>query len=76
LLYLNDDFSGGETWFKGGLTLRGRAGDAIVFRNLTDDGQVDRRTEHAGLPVTAGVKWLATRWIRQHPFDPWAGPGG
>ncbi|WP_375272507.1 2OG-Fe(II) oxygenase [Sphingomonas sp.] len=76
LLYLNDDFAGGETWFKNGLTLRGRAGDAIVFRNLTDDGHVDRRTEHAGLPVTAGVKWLATRWIRQRSFDPWSGQGG
>ena len=76
LLYLNDDFSGGETWFKSGPTLRGRAGDAIVFSNLTTGGQVDRRTEHAGLPVTAGTKWLATRWIRQQPFDPWGGQGG
>lgn len=76
LLYLNDDFTGGETWFKGGLTLRGRTGDAIVFRNLTADGQVDRRTEHAGLPVTSGTKWLATRWIRQRAFDPWSGQGG
>ena len=75
LLYLNDAFAGGETWFKGGLTLRGRTGDAIVFRNL-DDGQIDRRTEHAGLPVTSGTKWLATRWIRQRSFDPWSGQGG
>ena len=76
LLYLNDDFTGGETWFKGGPTLRGRTGDAIVFRNLTDDGQIDRRAEHAGLPITAGTKWLATRWIRQRAFDPWSGQGG
>ncbi len=75
LLYLNDAFVGGETWFKGGTTVRGRAGDAVVFRNLTDDGAIDRRTEHAGLPVTDGVKWLATRWIRQHAFDPWSGQG-
>lgn len=76
LLYLNDDFAGGETWFKSGPTMRGRAGDAIVFRNLMEDGQVDRRTEHAGLPVTTGVKWLATRWIRQRAFDPWSGQSG
>lgn len=75
LLYLNDDFTGGETWFKDGLTVRGGVGDAIVFRNLSDDGRIDRRTEHAGLPVTAGVKWLATRWIRQRAFDPWDGQG-
>lgn len=76
LLYLNDAFAGGETWFKGELTLRGRTGDAIVFRNLDDDGLIDRRTEHAGLPVTSGTKWLATRWIRQRSFDPWSGQGG
>ena len=76
LLYLNDAFAGGETWFKGGLTVRGRIGDAIVFRNLDGDGQIDRRTEHAGLPVTSGTKWLATRWIRERAFDPWSGQGG
>jgi len=23
---------------------------------------------HAGLPVTHGVKWMASRWIRSEPY--------
>ena len=72
LVYLNQGFAGGETRFlANGLTVSARAGDAIVFRNVLPDGQPDRRSEHAGLPVTQGSKWLATRWIRAAPYDPW-----
>jgi prolyl 4-hydroxylase len=72
LAYLNSGYSGGETLFdRLGISFRGEAGDALVFRNLTSDGAGDFRTRHAGLPVTDGVKWLASRWIRQHPYSPW-----
>lgn len=72
LIYLNDGFEGGETLFPElGLRITARAGDAIMFRTLDGSGQPDTRLRHAGLPVTRGVKWLATRWIRQHPIDPW-----
>ncbi len=72
LLYLNDGFAGGETYFKhNDLHVKARAGDAILFRNTQDDGALDPASQHAGLPVRAGVKWLATRWIREQPFDVW-----
>ncbi len=71
LVYLNDNFEGGETRFPSAdLTIRGRAGDAILFRNLGRDGRPDRTSLHAGLPVTSGTKLIASRWIRQHPFEP------
>ena len=71
LVYLNDDYEGGETAFPQlGLTVRGRVGDALVFENAFADGRGDPRMEHAGLPVVRGMKWLATRWIRARPFDP------
>lgn len=74
LVYLNGDFEGGETRFTEiGLTARGKAGDALIFRNILTDGRPDGRTRHAGLPVTSGTKWLATRWIRQAPYSPWDG---
>lgn len=72
LVYLNEDYVGGETVFPElGLSVRGRAGDALVFRNTGADGLGDPRSRHAGLPVTSGTKWLATRWIRRRPYHPW-----
>lgn len=65
LLYLNDAYEGGETHFPElGITVRGAVGDLLIFRNLTADQMPDPRMTHAGLPVTRGEKWLATRWIR------------
>ena len=75
LIYLNQGFGGGETAFPDhDLLVRPAIGDAIVFHNTHDDGTLDPRMRHAGLPVTRGIKWLATRWIRARPFDPWRGP--
>ena len=75
LIYLNEGYIGGETTFEAsGLTVAGRGGAALWFSNVTPDGAPDPRTRHAGLPVSQGVKWLATRWIRARPFDVWTGP--
>ncbi len=65
LLYLNDDYEGGETHFPElDVTVRGQVGDLLIFHNLDADGMPDSRMIHAGLPIVAGEKWLATRWIR------------
>jgi len=72
LLYLNQGFTGGETAFPDlNLTITPRIGDAILFDNADDAGTPYPRSRHAGLPVTRGYKWLATRWIRARPLDPW-----
>jgi prolyl 4-hydroxylase len=71
LVWLGDDYEGGETDFpEAGLRLRYPAGDAILFRNVGDDGARDPAAAHAGLPVTKGEKLIASRWIRQRPFEP------
>lgn len=76
LLYLNQGFGGGETRFTAnGLTVKPGAGDAILFDNVTPDGRIDPSSRHAGLPVTKGAKWLATRWIRAKPYNPWTDHG-
>jgi len=68
LIYLNDDLEGGETDFpKIGLKFRGRAGEALIFSNVTADGAGDLNTLHAGLPPTRGEKWLLSQWIRNKP---------
>jgi len=71
LIALNGGFEGGATEFPDlGLALRGRPGDALLFRNVGEDGRPDRRTLHAGAPVISGVKLIASRWIREHPPAP------
>ena len=68
LVYLNDDFEGGETEFLAtGLKVKGRKGDGLLFRNADDSGRPDPNAQHAGLPPTKGAKLLASRWIRQRP---------
>ncbi|MEG3165996.1 2OG-Fe(II) oxygenase [Sphingomonas sp. PB2P19] len=75
LVYLNDGFGGGATYFVGNaLRVTPRTGSAIIFDNVTAAGAVDPTTQHAGEPVTHGTKWLATRWIRARAFDVWTGP--
>ena len=65
LIYLNEDFEGGETRFlQLGIDHRGMTGDAIVFGNLGPGRMPDPRTQHAGLPPSSGVKWLFSQWIR------------
>jgi len=65
LIYLNEDFEGGETDFPAlRLSYRGKAGEALLFGNVDAAGQPDERTQHAGCPPTSGEKWLFSQWVR------------
>jgi hypothetical protein len=65
-VYLNDVEAGGETEFMlADVKIAPKAGAAVVFDNLKQDGSPDADSLHAGLPVERGVKWLATLWLRQ-----------
>lgn len=65
LVYLNDDFTGGETYFpEVSLTITPKAGTALLFRNLDDDMSMIPQSLHAGLPVQSGVKYACNIWIR------------
>ena len=71
LIYLNEDFEGGETDFsKIGLRYRGRVGDAIFWANCDMEGRPDPMSLHAGLPPATGEKWILSQWIRDRvPAD-------
>ena len=69
LIWLNDDYDGGETDFPDvAVRVKGGVGDLLLFHNVTGDGLPDQRMIHAGLPVTSGVKWMASRWIRGRDY--------
>ena len=71
LLYLNDDYRGGETAFiKSGLKVKASKGDVLLFANTSADGKRDDMAEHAGLPVTQGIKYILSRWIRAERWAP------
>jgi prolyl 4-hydroxylase len=62
IMYLNTPAAGGGTQFPGlGLTVTARRGTALYF--AYEGG--DPGSLHAGLPVTQGEKWIATKWLRE-----------
>jgi prolyl 4-hydroxylase len=67
--YLNDVPGGGETIFPhAGLTVGPIRGNAVYFEYCNSRGQVDAASLHGGAPVSAGEKWVVTKWMRQRPF--------
>ncbi len=68
-VYLNAVEAGGETEFAHtGLRIAPAPGRAVIFDNLLADGAPDPDTQHAGLPVIRGEKWLTTLWIRERRY--------
>lgn len=65
LVYLNDDYAGGETEFPElGVRHKGRRREALYFTNALPDGRPDPRMVHAGRPPTRGEKWVMTQFVR------------
>jgi prolyl 4-hydroxylase len=66
VMYLNTPEAGGGTAFPEiGLTVTALRGAAVYFAYDTGD----TASLHAGLPVLKGEKWIATKWLRERPFQ-------
>ncbi|MCA8885325.1 MAG: 2OG-Fe(II) oxygenase [Hyphomonadaceae bacterium] len=66
LVYLNDDYEGGETVFpRLSWGYKGGTGDALMFWNLAESGDREGLSIHAGAPVLNGQKIILSQWIRQ-----------
>jgi hypothetical protein len=65
LVYLNDDYEGGETDFPD-LHLRYHGGRraGLFFTNALPNGEADLRMVHAGLPPKDKEKWIMSQFIR------------
>jgi prolyl 4-hydroxylase len=73
LTYLNENFDGGETAFPElDISFKGKTGDSLLFANTDENGNGIPSSLHAGCPVQNGEKWLATLWVREKAFWPWA----
>jgi prolyl 4-hydroxylase len=65
ILYLNEGFKGGETFFPElGLKVIPEKG-SVLFFDYKYSYETNKKTLHAGLPVIEGTKYIATFWIRQ-----------
>jgi prolyl 4-hydroxylase len=65
LVYLNDDYEGGETNFpRLGFNHKGRRGEGLFFVNALPDMQPDLRMLHSGEAPTRGEKWIVSQFIR------------
>lgn len=68
-MYLNDGYQGGSTFFpRLQIEVKGRRGDMLHFHNLQANGLGHKDSLHAGVPVTAGEKWLLSQWIRSEAY--------
>jgi len=78
LIYLNDDFEGGETDFKElNQSFKPVKNSAIVFHPLDKDNKkCHPKALHAGMPVKSGTKYICNIWIREETYrydiDTWS----
>jgi len=68
LMWLNDDYEGGELEFvKVGFSYKGRAGDGLFFASMRE-GKPDSKSLHGAGPITRGEKFILSQWIHDRPF--------
>ena len=64
LIYLNDDYKGGETDFPElHRRVKPARGKGVLFLNVDSSYGEHPLSRHAGLPVTSGTKYIANQWI-------------
>jgi prolyl 4-hydroxylase len=68
LVYLNDDYAGGETEFPLiHLTIKPERGKGIFFINVDKDHKIEHYSLHRGLPVRKNKKYICTKWTHVRP---------
>jgi len=67
ILYLNDGYEGGETYFPNlNFKFKGKKGDALLFYNLDKSITfIHPKSLHQGMPVIRGQKLIANVWVRR-----------
>jgi prolyl 4-hydroxylase len=69
IIYLNDNFIGGETVFPElNETIKPKTGNGLYFENIDNNGKILKTSLHAGLPVTEGIKYIIPLWFRENSY--------
>jgi prolyl 4-hydroxylase len=72
LIYLNDDFDGGVTYFpKLNIKVTPKKGKAVLFYNTLPfpfRGSINYWSLHEGQPPKNGIKYICNKWIRIHEY--------
>ncbi|GMH24546.1 hypothetical protein Nepgr_026389 [Nepenthes gracilis] len=53
---------------KGGLSVKPKIGDALLFWSMKPDATSDSSSLHGGCPVIKGNKWSSTKWLRVNEY--------
>ncbi|EPS63604.1 iron ion binding / oxidoreductase/ oxidoreductase protein, partial [Genlisea aurea] len=53
---------------KGGLSVKPKTGDAVLFWSMKPDATLDPTSLHGSCPVIKGSKWSAPKWIHVHEY--------
>ena len=69
VMYLSDVEQGGGTSFPNvGLQVQPKKGSAVFFANTDVYRVPEQNSLHAGEPVEKGVKFIATKWLRERMY--------
>lgn len=70
MINLNTVDEGGETDFaKLNVKVKPKRGQAVIWKNINNDGSGNPFTLHAGRPPVSGDKYIITKWFRTGPMD-------
>lgn len=70
MVYLNPVEGGGSTDFSQiGLSIEPKPGAILMWNNADREGAPNRWTLHSGTQVTAGVKYIITKWYRTRKWN-------
>jgi len=68
IMYLHEPEKGGGTTFPDiHMQVAPKKGNGVFFSY--DRAHQSTKTLHGGAPVTAGEKWIATKWLRERRFE-------
>ncbi|SEM42295.1 prolyl 4-hydroxylase [Sphingomonas gellani] len=69
MIYLNEPEAGGATRFKTvDKIVQPETGKLLAWNNRRPDGTPNPATIHQGMKVRSGVKYVITKWFREHPW--------